>query len=49
MGKTSLTNRIYQLQRMGLVQLNGNEVMPRCNLYRLGKKSTKKWTPYQES
>jgi len=26
--------QMYQLQRMGLVQLDGNEVMPRCNLYR---------------
>jgi hypothetical protein len=26
--------QMYHLQRMGLVQLNGNEVMPRCNLYR---------------
>lgn len=26
--------QVYQLQRMGLVQLEGNKVMPRCNLYR---------------
>jgi hypothetical protein len=26
--------QVYQLQRMGLVQLDGNKVMPRCNLYR---------------
>jgi hypothetical protein len=26
--------QVYQLQRMGLVQLQGNDVMPRCNLYR---------------
>ncbi len=26
--------QLYQLQRMGLVQLDGNKVMPRCNLYR---------------
>ncbi len=26
--------QVYQLQRMGLVQLDGNEVTPRCNLYR---------------
>jgi serine/threonine-protein kinase len=32
--KTAPTMQMYQLQRMGLVQLDGNEVMPRCNLYR---------------
>ena len=26
--------QVYQLQRMGLVQLDGNQVTPRCNLYR---------------
>jgi hypothetical protein len=26
--------QVYQLQRMGLVQFDGNKVMPRCNLYR---------------
>jgi DNA-binding Xre family transcriptional regulator len=26
--------QVYRLQRMGLVQLDGNKVMPRCNLYR---------------
>lgn len=26
--------QVYQLQRMGLVQVHGNDVIPRCNLYR---------------
>lgn len=27
-------SQVYQLQRMGLIQLDGNRVMPRCSLYR---------------